>query len=179
MKNVNPHKFIRKNYKWLIKWIENAEPYPDCYFNGRAMQIFKDCLGVTTIGKIKESETRNMFSKKEIKAIKDQHIYNILNSCIFSIGSTTMSGQGQEVSTMNGFVNLYKRLPTKKDKVQIYYLAGNGLKRWQQEHYIPNIKTTAVHVCYTDKREKISTVYNNLFMMLSECIIVGVKNGND
>ncbi len=138
----NPQKsieknFIEKNYDWLIKWIENAKPSNDRV----GMQIFKNGVRAKAIivdDKYKEPdklEIKNLFDKNIIEYVKREHVRNILSAAVFSIGSTTMASKGSGVCFMEGFLNKFGRLPTKKDKVVINYLEGNGITRWMGEYY--------------------------------------------
>lgn len=155
--SLNPHQFVKKNYKWLSKWIENAKPVQEY----KGMQIFKGCIGASREcdKEAPEEEIIKLFKPEEIKYIKNQHIENILMACIFSISFTTMAQNGNPVICMNGFLNQIGRLPTKDDGVTIEYLEGNGITRWQKENYFP-----IPHIGYDG-----GIYYIPTYQILSEC----------
>jgi len=97
------------------------------------MQIFRtqweigDMLRMTSRDAEKEIDIRK----------KIEHIDDILRSAVFGLGATMDRGwqDGSEpVRSMSGFVEQKGRLPTPHDRVEMVYLAGNGLKRWMQAY---------------------------------------------
>lgn len=162
-----PNEFVKQNYSWLSKWIDNAEPCD----NYGDMQIFKNGKKLEPVyKKLSQDEIKKLFDVAEIESIKKAHIHNILMACVFSVGSTTMAAEGSQITFMDGFVNKYKRLPNKKDEVVINYLAGNGIVRWLKEFYNLIPVTDGNYIWSCDR--VIPDAYIPFYLIQSECKVV-------
>ena len=110
-------KWFKENHHWLKGWLDTAQPI-DKY---EGMQIFKNL------------------------SIKE-HKHDVLFACVFGLESNAYYEgsdfnnkvnsfvQPQSIRYMKGFIEQVGRYPTPDDKVQIQYLAGNGITRWMQKN---------------------------------------------
>jgi hypothetical protein len=141
--------WFNENYDWIYTWLDTAKP--DTYYD--EMQIFKTTSLVEKSSLI--DRVRQFDYKKDPNVLGchaqrlEEHKFNILLACVFGVGSKVSGyreGSGvDKASTMppvrylQGFIEQTDRYPTKKDKVRIEYLQGNGVKRWLQKHEVLSI----------------------------------------
>jgi len=114
-------KWFKENHHWLKGWLDTAQPI-DKY---EGMQIFKNL------------------------SIKE-HKHDVLFACVFGLdsnayregsdfnnkvsGGLSLWAKKRPIRYMKSFVEQMGCRPTPNDKVQIQYLAGNGITRWMQKN---------------------------------------------